>query len=358
MRKYYSLNEILKCDATYNIILGMKNNGKSYSVKEHVISNSWENDNEKFVLIRRLKSDNIASLATQYFDDIPIAKITHNKADGILVNSHKIYLTKYDETTDKIDKVKQIGYTVALDEDSRMTSIVFKDVSNIVYEEFISNDYYLRDEVNRLNKLVSTISRSRKVKVFLIGNTLSRICPYYKEWGLVNVPKQKQGTIEIYNYTTDQHDENGEIIKIKIAVELCDSIDTGNFMTFGNSSKMINSGAWESKEYPHLYKKLNDFNIVYSVIFKLVDFTFKGQLLTDDNGNALWYIEPFTKQISDNERVITDDMFYISTHPYATKFFGLSQAENQAFDIIKKENKVCFSDNLTGSDFYNCLMTK
>ena len=67
--EYYSLDKILKKKATYNIIIGERSNGKTYSVKEFLIKR-YIQKKEKFVIIRRYASDVIASRSKSFFNDI------------------------------------------------------------------------------------------------------------------------------------------------------------------------------------------------------------------------------------------------------------------------------------------------
>lgn len=97
------------------------------------------------------------------------------------------------------------------------------DYDYILYEEFITDNSYLYDEPRQLQQFVSTVARSEKLTVILIGNTLSRVCPYFSEWCLEGVLKQKQGTIEIYHF----HTEKGIV---DIAVEYCANADTSENM--------------------------------------------------------------------------------------------------------------------------------
>ena len=52
--KYYSLENILKHNAQYNILLGMRSNGKSYAVKYHVLQKAY-NHKGNFIYMRRYK---------------------------------------------------------------------------------------------------------------------------------------------------------------------------------------------------------------------------------------------------------------------------------------------------------------
>ena len=86
----------------------------------------------------------------------------------------------------------------------------------------------------------------------MVGNSISRVCPYIKEWGLEEIfRKQKQGEIAVKEI---QNDENN----VKIAIEFCQA-SGGKTMAIGNASKMIDKGAWQSFPQPHLPKSKNDF---------------------------------------------------------------------------------------------------
>ena len=42
-QKFYSLKNILKENAEYNLLLGERSNGKSYATKEHCVRKAYEN---------------------------------------------------------------------------------------------------------------------------------------------------------------------------------------------------------------------------------------------------------------------------------------------------------------------------
>lgn len=355
-QQFYRLTNLKKYDAEYNILLGERSNGKSYAVKEEVIKQAWNDADKKFILLRRWDLEVKPSLIETYFKDAPLSVITDGKCDGVVVWQGKIFLTKYNEENNKNEKIKIIGYTMALSMEQHYTSGVYTDVKNIVFEEFISRDYYLPAEPLKLMQFVSTVARRNRIKVYMIGNTISRLCPYFSEWQLLGIPKQKQGTIDIYTYTTPEIDENGNEIKITIAVEYCKNSGHNSAMFFGNSTKMITGGQWQSKEVPHLPEPLYHYTLMYHMVIKIMNFKFFCRLLSDKTGNVFWYIEPKTTDIPDVERVITDDIFYIMSHTYATNFTPLSESEKKALDLIKN-NKIYFSDNLTGADFSACIKT-
>ena len=210
---------------------------------------------------------------------------------------------------------------------------------------------YLDDEPNQLQHLISTIARRREISVWLIGNTISRVCPYFNEWGLQGIPKQAQGTIEEYIYHTDQYHDNGEEVIVKIAVENCANSGSNSKMFFGAVSKQITSGTWEVRDFPHLPRPYEDYTMLYELLFEDMGFSFILQLLVNKEGGLITYVYPFTKKRR-LKRVITSTF---SDNPLtSTRFFDNIKAEKQIRNCLLN-GKVCFSDNLTGSDFNQIL---
>ena len=63
---------------------------------------------------------------------------------------------------------------------------------------------------------ISTIIRQRtNVKIFMLGNTVNKYCPYFAEMGLNHIDKMEQGTIDLYTYGTSE---------LTVAVEYCKSM--------------------------------------------------------------------------------------------------------------------------------------
>jgi hypothetical protein len=189
----------------------------------------------------------------------------------------------------------------------------------------------------------------------MIGNTISRLCPYFREWQLINVPKQKQGTIDVYNQKTAEQDENGKNIIVKIAVEFCENSGRNSKMFFGTNAGMVTTGTWQTEEQPHLNGKLKtDYNEIYSIVLQVDAFMFLCRLVVSKTDNTmLWYIEPKTTPIHSGTRLITNNRFEIG-NMITYDLTGLSMLESQCLSLLKT-GAVCFSDNLTGSDFKNCL---
>ena len=365
-QKHYRLETLNdSIPAEYHILLGERSNGKSYAVKERGFKRAWADPNKKFMLIRRWGMEIKASFVEQYFNDAPITAITDSACSGVICNGGKIYASTYDQKTNKRIKVKHVGYYRDLCGEQHFVSQNFDDVDYIIFEEFISRDYYLPDEVSKLMQFVSSVARRRKIDVYLIGNTISRLSPYFNEWGLVNVPKMKQGTIDLYEFKTNQIDEDtGEPIIVRVTVEYCENSGNNSKMFFGKTSEMITTGTWQTQEYPHLEGRIEHYNIVHSLIYVSNGFKFKLFLVCRKEGRSdlFWYVRPFSDNVFDDEKFKTT-RFVVDKYSTAIKilsdavtigFKPLSPQEKQSFDML---DKIVFSDNLTGSDFYACLKT-
>lgn len=351
-QKYYSLEPIKKTGAPYRLLIGEKANGKSYAVKTEIITNAWQDTENKFILLRRFELETKQNNINAYFQDPPkekILEITGGECDGIVAFQGRIYLTRWNDKKQKAEKMRHIGYYMALTSEQHYASGAFPDVNTIVFEEFVSRTGYLPNEPKKLQYFISTIARHREITIYLIGNSISRVCPYFNEWQLTNIPKQKQGTIEIYKQKTNDG-------TIDIAVEFCANIGYKNKMFFGSHAAAIVTGTWEVDTYPHLQGNIDrDYEKLYTVAIKAKNFTFLATfLLANDTGLPVWYVTPKTTPLQKNTRLITDvaciDDIYVTCG-----FRALCPEEKIMFDYLFRPDGVCFSDNLTGTDFVQCL---
>lgn len=361
-QKHYRLEKLNDTvPADYHILLGERSNGKSYAVKERALIKAW-NDKGRFMLMRRWGMEVKASYVEQYFADAPITAIAGGECNTIVANAGRIYLGKYDQETRKTERIKHVGYYRDLMGEQHFVSQNFDDVNIVIFEEFISRDYYLPDECGKLQNFISTVARRRHVDVYMIGNTISRVCPYFNDWGLVNIPKQKQGTIDIYEVETDQIDENtGERVIVTISVEYCENSGNNSKMFFGTKSGMITSGAWQVSAKPHLKGRLADYCIMHEIIFVCKSFKFKMYFLQPKNGDLpIWYVEPYTRNIYNdkkyyNKRFVVDAFetgLNISSNLITVGFNPFNDQEKTAFCYF---DRICFSDNLTGADYESCI---
>lgn len=344
-KRYYDLSNLLGCGCYWMILYGMRSNGKSYAVKKHALEQAAKGI--KFVYLRRWSEDIKAKEVDTYFDDMDVEQITDGKYNGVTAYQGFFYFTYFED--DKEKRGDQIGRYCSLNQAERYKSQVFKDYGVVIYEEFLTNKIYLgsndNPEPKQLMQFVSTVARDRNIYVFLIGNTISRVCPYFSEWGLKGIMQQQPGTIDIYHL----RGENGVV---DIAVENCEVVETKSKMFFGNTSKQITSGEWEVNDCPKLLKPYAFYNMLYEIDIQYGEFKYIMQLLADgETGGTFVYIYPNTtgRKI---RRVITN---IFNVDPMITNGLNPRIKAECLISECFRTGKVCYSDNLTGTDFKQIL---
>lgn len=355
-KKYYRLDTILTHNADYNILLGERTNGKSFAVKEYCLIKAYE-ENEGFAYLRRWQEDVKNDTVSEYFDDenLKIEKITNGEFNAVKCIKSVIYFCNINKDG-IVERKKRCGKAFRLSGESHYKSLSFTWIKNLIFEEVITDDGYLGNEPRKLLSLVSTIARREKIRCFLIANTISRFCPYFSEWQLTGIKKQKPNSIDIYNYHTTQEDENGIPIIIKIAVELCDNINSGK-MFFGNSENMINGGQWDVHDMPHLEKKHNEYRKHYTCLIEHENYRYAIEILSDNIIKVPFiYVYPYTKENIDRFNRIVSDKYMIDRRA-SLKLTEFNKYDRIIVEAVKL-GRVRFSDNLTGTEFYQLIKNK
>ena len=348
-RDFWSRKAIMATGADYMLVFGQNCSGKSFQSKDAAIEGD-ENaallgalKGERFFYLRRMVTEINQNKATMYFEDMDVHKLTGGEWDGVEALQGLYYFWRLNENGKK-ERSEYIGAYGSLYDWQKIKSVAWVNFKLIIYEEFIAADYYLEDEPTKLQRVVTAIFRDHKGKVLMLGNTISRTCPYFLEW-CPNVLKQQPGTIEIYN----MHDEAGEGIDIKIACEYTGHVKGSGSMFFGQASKAIMAGEWDVKNSPKLPKDKMDYEKAYELILSYHQFSFVVQLLVDIyTGACLVYIYPRTTSRRIDRKIC--DTF--SDDIYTTRYFRNNRPEMRIRELIQNE-KVVYSDNLTASDFQN-----
>lgn len=311
--KYYSLENIKKMNATYNIIFGERSNGKTYSVlleglKEYV------NHGGQLAIVRRWKEDITGRRASDIFSAInsnnEVAKLTNNKYTGITYFASKFYLCNYDENGKPIYSLDNdcFAFTFALSETEHNKSVSYPNITTILFDEFITKHVYLNDEFVLFMNTISTIVRQRtNVKIYMCGNTVNKFCPYFTEMGLTHILEMKQGTIDVYTYGNST---------LKVAVEYCENTQArkqNNFYFAFNNPKlnMITGGAWELDIYPHLPIKYQPKNVQFIYFIEFNGFLCQCEIV-EINGEMFTYIHQKTTPLKDesNDLIYTLDYHF------------------------------------------------
>lgn len=344
---FYTCKDILKEKALYNIILGERSPGKSFAVKREALEYAWKMQLPTIGLLRRYEEDIKNDAVTEYFGDNnansgtsgDIRKITGGEYDMIISYRSDLYFAVRDAETGAVVRGLCCGKVYALNSDERYKSRQFPYMHDLIFEEFVTQKLYLRNECTRLQNFVSTLFRKREGRVWMIANSISRVCPYFYEWGLSKIPYMDPGQIDRYI-----------IDDTLIAVEFAPSAPKKSRMFFGKSAKSIQGGEWETDNYPSLPDDYENYDIVYEMYLRssFFEHVFLIQLLVDEDGDQLVYIQPVLKKIIPELPILSDE-FSVSrnVHRYLRREH---KAENKIARLFS-DKKVCYSSNLTGADF-------
>ena len=353
--KYYSLNKINKKNATYNVIFGERSNGKTYATLKQVLENYF-NDGSQFAYIRRWSVDvqpkRMNNLFNAIIEDGYLEKLSGGKFTAIFYRTGRFYLCTYNDKGKPIYNEEDIiGYAFSLSENEHNKANSYPRVTTIIFDEFLTNKIYLPDEFILFMNTVSTIVRQRtNVKIYMLGNTVNKFCPYFKEMGLTNILTMKQGTIDLYTY--------GET-KLKVAVEYADSkkkFKKNNFyFAFNNPKlKMITGGAWELNIYPHAPVKWLPKNIMFTYFIDFNDSIYQCEIINKD-ANVFTYIHEKTTPIKNPDKDIIYTLDYNPKINYNINILKPLNDYQSKITWFYTHDRVYYQNNNVGDAINNYL---
>lgn len=354
--KYYSLDNILSKNADYNIIFGERSNGKTYAALKYGIER-YINTGEQMSYIRRWREDLRGKRAENLFANHVanglIEELTDGKFNEVFYLSNKWFLSYYDKDKNKrYPDSTPFCFGFCLSEQEHEKSSSYPNVTTIVFDEFLTRRIYLPDEFMLYMNLLSTIIRQRdNVKVFMLGNTVNKFCPYFQEMGLKNVGVMEQGTIDIYRFG-----EHGATV----AVEYCNTIvkqkASNKYFCFDNQNlQMITGGKWELAVYPHLPCKYKPKDVLFVFYIKFNDAILQGNIIQVGDENFC-YIHQKTTPIKDEDNSLIYSLEMNGKPNYKRKLISnASYVESQVSRYFATD-KVFFQNNEVGEIVRNYLL--
>jgi len=352
MNKYYSTKRIDAKNCIYNIIFGERSNGKTYSLLEKIVRNYFDNGKQG-AIIRRMDEDLKQKRGGVFFDALlsnnVIYKLSKGQWNSIEYKSYKWYFCFINEDNEKKVDIRPFCYAFSLTQMEHDKSTSYPDVNIIMFDEFISRNLYLKDEFILFTNVLSTIIRDRDdVKIYMLGNTVNKFCPYFKEMGLNRILSMEQGTIDVYKY--GQSD-------LTVAVEYCSnnvSKKINNYFAFDNPRlSMITSGTWEIDLYPHCPHKFRPKDIVFTYFINWEQHLLQCEIVRFDD-KYFTYIHNKTTTIKNNN----DLVFGIENPSSIYQYHNMLLCQVEMFDKIKyfyRNDKVFYQDNETGEIVRNYL---
>ena len=358
MNLYYSLDNILKYEADYNIIIGERSNGKTYACLKYAISKYYSSGySEQFALIRRWKEDIKGKRGDTLFSPLiannDIYEITRGEFSHVVFYNGRYYLANYDEELDKYVRLDQpCGYTFSLSDMEHDKSTSYPFVTTVIFDEFITRRYYLPDEFIIFINALSTIIRQRdNVKIFMLGNTVNRFSPYFKEMGLKHVSSMEQGTIDLYRFADN----------LSIAVEYCATNSeqkkkSNKYFAFDDSSavQMIVNGKWEVAIYPHLTTKFKKKDILFTYFIEFNENVLQCEIVQTQD-SLFTYIHEKTSPIKDRDFDLIYSLEYSERPNIKRRLLSKASKLEAKIALFYATDKVFFQNNECGEVVRNYI---
>ena len=164
---YFSYMRILSYNALLNIVVASRGVGKTYGATKLLVNDFLKNKNE-FVYIRRYKSE-LQKSVKKFFEAVSL----NGEFEG-----HNLYNKG---NTFYIDD-EIAGYGVTLSTAQQLKGTNFSKVKWILFDEFLIEEgqgHYIKNEVENFLGLIESISRTRNVRILLLGNATNSANPYF-----------------------------------------------------------------------------------------------------------------------------------------------------------------------------------
>jgi len=352
---FWSIEPIKKKKAKYNVIFGERSSGKTYGVELEILKN-WIEKRQQGAIIRRMDEDFRGQRGQQMYDALvannEIEKLTKGEWTGVTYRSKRWYLSRLDEKGKPEMQETPFCFAFSLSAYVHDKSTSYPGVTTVCFDEFICNTGYLSDEFILFQNTLSTIIRQRSnVTIYMLGNTVNKYgCPYFKEMGLTNVQKMKQGTIEVYTYGQTE---------LTVAVEFTGnkkSKDSDVYFAFGNEKlSMITRGSWEINVYPHKPCKFCPKDIIFTYFIKYEEYILQCEIVRTGN-NFFTFVHIKTTELKDPDRDLIYSLEYDPRPNWGRRLTAPVNELQKKVAWFWKADKVFYSDNEIGELVHNYLI--
>lgn len=361
MTKWYDGKNILKHAGPYYFIIGERSNGKTYfALREALLD--YINNGHRSVYVRRWDTDLKGARAKRVA--LQIAEVMKNekvkKYTGCMFYQGSWYLTTdrvikhKDGSEEHIPKKEDMPFMFSMamnnmehDKGGNMNTSI-SSINTIIFDEIVTRQRYLPDEASMFFDTISTIKRRKTgIRVFLLANTVSKFCPYFKLFGIEFTPKMKAGEI--------RENDKGNVVVERTEDNVDHSVKDPYFDFDNKTVGMITHGKWEIAEYPKITTKWSRKDVMQDVFLIYDGHYLHGEVVSvDGNPFLFWY--PLKGKIHDENT----EMIYSDKPDYRRNWY---QSITRPVDDVSKFiahlfsiGKVFYSDNDTGEILRNYII--
>lgn len=199
MSDFYDWNKTLSYDADVTMVVGARGIGKTYGLRLQFIRD-YINGGYRFVELVRHKNE-LSDFTSTYFNRID--ENDEFKDYVFRTDARHAFIAKKPKEKDEKPKWELCGYFGALTMAQQMKKWTFSNVRRILLDEAIIDkrldNYhrYLPNEFGILANILDSVSRerseteySKRTRVYLLGNSVDLLNPYFAAYNINNIPKE------------------------------------------------------------------------------------------------------------------------------------------------------------------------
>ena len=350
-KKYYSYADIMAIKAVYRVIIGQRSNGKTYGWCKLALEQYFKKGIAS-AYVRRLdemiKPRIISGLFDPHLDYIEKMSNGDYNAIEYRTGCWTLVRREPDKTGTLITVAKDTqpfcrAYAISTVETTKGPDR--GPVWAVCFDEFITRQWYLQNEFVMFQNLLSSIIRDREnVNIFMLANTVSKFCPYWREMGLYRVGQQEQGTIDVYALG-----KSGGQIAVEYCAETGGKKAVSEYFAFDNPQlSMITTGAWEIASYRHAPPEMSAHPIDLSFFIDYEGQIIQGDLIDYRDGPIIFFHQK-TTPIKDPDESIIYTQDHSDGNPLHQIFCSVQMCRAQTilYDLMRMQ-KTFYADNETG----------
>lgn len=332
----------------YIIVYGERSNGKTFGALLCALVRYFLYG-DLFAIVRRWDEDFKPKAIGKLFGGLEKLKVIEYLSGGewshVVHRSRMFYLARWDENGNEVLAQQPFGFAFALTKMEHDKGGNYpNNVTTIIFDEFLTRGMYLPDEMALFSNVLSTLLRDDgNAKIWMLGNTVSWYCPYFREMGLRHVKEMQIGGVQQYTGTRSDC-----TIVVHWADGLSDGKQTDKYFAFDNPKlKMITEGRFETAIYPHCPFDLSTADVVFTFFIDFAGELLRGDVITRENTEFIMFVPKTTELKYPDEELVFSDKFDSRMNWRRRITRPVTRAEKAILNLLRME-KVYYSDNECG----------
>lgn len=293
-----------------------------------------------------------------------IKKLTDNRYNTMIYKARRWYYANVDSDGKVLEISERHCIMVLCLSESEMYKSTYNAPTGdmIIFDEFITNKYYLENEFILFCDLLKTILRDRlSGRIFLLANTLNKHCPYFSELG-INKEVLKNRVGQHFTKITDKGTSiYFEMLENGSKKNIIKRISNSKYFGLENPMlNMITNGEWQIDNYPHpFFNNKNDTLITQDIFIDFNTESVQCELYASSTMGVYVIVHPYTfeRQIFNNTIIYTDEVKNEKNYKYGIPTGLFVKKIDRIFWNCYNNKAFYYSDNDVGDIVKNFVAT-